>query len=508
MPWVLRQPEPATHRRARGPREESRTRLRCRWELPRRTSPPGVDELKSSLGHPHRSDARPRSRAGRERRAGGFSEDVGISSQTLRDESFTVTEGDVTRARRVDGRNDLWEITVEPDSREAVTITLPGNRACGTTGAVCTRGDDPRPLTNSPSVEVEGPPAAPLTASFSDMPAEHTGERFTFGFTFSEDFGLSSRTLRNEAFEVGGTVRRARRKTQGSSQAWNIEVEPDAYGAVTIRLPETTDCDQSGAIRTGDGRPLSHSLSATVAGPVGISVADARVEEDDGAVLAFAVTLSRAASGTLSVDYATADGSARAGVDYTRAIGTLTFQSGESSKTIEVDVHDEGEETLTPDAAEPVARAADRRRGDRNDRNDHPVRHNARFCLNNSAASRSPVSRTARYSFMGTRGGSGHAVPWSLQPAQLHGVATPARDRRPHGPWGPDTEPSLCSYSGRAPCSPPPARLWDLLAAATRIVESILFGITPADPLTRSPPSPAGEEGRPHWDRRPISDLL
>ena len=41
-------------------------------------------------------------------------------------------------------------------------------------------------------------------------------------------------------------------------------------------------------------------------------MADARVEEDDGAVLAFAVTLSPAASGTLTVDYATADGSALA----------------------------------------------------------------------------------------------------------------------------------------------------------------------------------------------------
>ena len=70
-----------------------------------------------------------------------------------------------------------------------------------------------------------------------------------------------------------------------------------------------------------------------------------------GAVLAFAITLSRAAGGVLTVDYATADGSAQAGVDYTRAIGTLTFQAGESSKTIEVgvldDAHDEGEETLT-----------------------------------------------------------------------------------------------------------------------------------------------------------------
>ena len=89
-----------------------------------------------------------------------FSEDVGIGYATLRDDAFAVDEGDVTGARRVDGRNDLWEITVEPDGREAVTITLPGDRACGTTGAVCTRGEDPRPLSNSPSATVAGPTAA------------------------------------------------------------------------------------------------------------------------------------------------------------------------------------------------------------------------------------------------------------------------------------------------------------------------------------------------------------
>ena len=53
----------------------------------------------------------------------------------------------------------------------------------------------------------------------------------------------------------------------------------------------------------------------------------------------------------MTVDYATSDGSARASVDYTAASGTLTFQSGDSSKTVEVavidDSHDEGEETLT-----------------------------------------------------------------------------------------------------------------------------------------------------------------
>ena len=186
------------------------------------------------------------------------------------------------------------------------------------------------------------------------MPGEHTGEAFTFGLTFSEelDGDFSYRTLRDEAFELtGGTVRKAQRREQGSNLGWTITVEPDDDEPVTIRLPETTDCDASGAICTDDGRPLSHSLSATVALAVAISVADARVEEDKDAVLAFVVTLDRAASRTVTVDYATEDGTAAAGEDYTATSGTLTFPAGDTSKTISVavldDSHDEGEETLT-----------------------------------------------------------------------------------------------------------------------------------------------------------------
>ena len=187
----------------------------------------------------------------------------------------------------------------------------------------------------------------PLTASFSGVPAEHAGEgRFTFDLAFSEHVqGLSFRTLRDEAFDVsGGAVRRAKRKQSGSNLGWTIHVEPASYGPVTIRLP-------AGSVETADGRALSNSPSATVAGPVGISVADASVDEAADAVLEFVVTLSRAASAAFTVAYQTSDGSATAGQDYTATSGTLSFQTGDTSKTIEVavldDSHDEGEETLT-----------------------------------------------------------------------------------------------------------------------------------------------------------------
>ena len=55
-----------------------------------------------------------------------FSEDIGISFRALREDAFTVSGGRVTGGKRVDGRRDLFEMTVRPESYGDVTITLPG----------------------------------------------------------------------------------------------------------------------------------------------------------------------------------------------------------------------------------------------------------------------------------------------------------------------------------------------------------------------------------------------
>jgi hypothetical protein len=64
----------------------------------------------------------------------------------------------------------------------------------------------------------------------------------------------------------------------------------------------------------------------------------------------FTVTLSAASTQAVSVQYATANGTATAGVDYTAATGTLTFAPGELTKTISVavtgDTTVESDETL------------------------------------------------------------------------------------------------------------------------------------------------------------------
>ena len=82
-----------------------------------------------------------------------------------------------------------------------------------------------------------------------------------------------------------------------------------------------------------------------------LSVADASVSEGPGATLAFAVTLDRTRDREVRVKYATSDGTATQGEDYTGVSGTLRFAPGETSKTVSVpvldDAHDEGSETLT-----------------------------------------------------------------------------------------------------------------------------------------------------------------
>ena len=61
--------------------------------------------------------------------------------------------------------------------------------------------------------------------------------------------------------------------------------------------------------------------------------------------------LSRPAFGPVTVDYATSDGTATAGADYTATSGTLTFSATEQTKTVSVrildDSHEDDGETFT-----------------------------------------------------------------------------------------------------------------------------------------------------------------
>ena len=288
-----------------------------------------------------------------------FSAEVVISRQDMKEHALTVVGGTVTRARRVDRRKDLWELTVEPAGTGAVSVLVPLGRACTETGALCTA--DGQALSMGLGHSVPGPAPAPqgqqalepLAAGFVSVPAEHDGET-EFWLELSFDAAVaqgSKRHIRALLGASGGSVTRLRRKEDDRLDHWRVRVEPSSHEAVTVTLSPSPPCGATGAVCTEDGRTFTSALATQIQGPPGLTVADAEVQEAANATLAFAVTLGRAPSGTVTVDYATSDGTATAGSDYTAASGTLTFAAGETSKTVSVpvldDAHDEGSETLT-----------------------------------------------------------------------------------------------------------------------------------------------------------------
>ena len=200
-----------------------------------------------------------------------FSEDVGISYVNMRDDAFSLSEGDVTGARRVDGRNDLWEITVEPDDDSDVGITLPANRSCTTTGAICTREDSPRQLTNSPTATVTGPAEAPSTntsaagaPTISGTPqVEQTLTADTSSIT--DEDGLTNVSYSYQWIAGGSDIAGATGSTytltaseQGKTVRVRVTFTDDAGNEETL----TSDCYCRGD--GGAGSP--HGITAVTAG--------------------------------------------------------------------------------------------------------------------------------------------------------------------------------------------------------------------------------------------------
>ena len=284
-----------------------------------------------------------------------FSEDIAGGYRPLRDHSFDVHEGEVERAQRVNGRDDRWKIAIDPDGNEDVSITLRGNRACSTSGAICDKATGTRQLSQTLQATVAGPEEVstePLTMTVSNVPAEHDDSSFQFSVTFSEEVETSASNMRYYVVEAdGGAVTATSRQTSGSNIGWNIEVTPELRTAVEIEIRQTTRCDYPGGICTSDGRMLGAGFKQTVLARARLTVSDATVTEGAGAVLAFTIGLSRATGYTVTADYATEDGTATAGSDYTATSGTVTFGAGETAKTVNVTVLEdsinEGSETMT-----------------------------------------------------------------------------------------------------------------------------------------------------------------
>ena len=139
---------------------------------------------------------------------------------------------------------------------------------------------------------------------------------------------------------VHGTVTFA----AGSTATQTIDVtvhddaidEPDEQVTVTLRNARNAPLAGGGDTASATGTIEDDD------DPPRVRVRDSSLTEGAaGGAMRFAVTLERATNRTATVRYETADLTASAGADYTRASGTLTFDPGELTRTIAVAVTDD-----------------------------------------------------------------------------------------------------------------------------------------------------------------------
>jgi hypothetical protein len=145
------------------------------------------------------------------------------------------------------------------------------------------------------------------------------------------------------AFNVGSTVAYARVLING-----DVLHEPNETFLVNLSSPQNAAI--AGA-PSGSGQGVSTILNDDTA--PALSINDVSVAEGNAGtkLLTFTVTLSKTSGQTITVNYATANGTAQAGTDYVAQNGTLTFAPGSAlTRTVSIVINGdavvEGNETL------------------------------------------------------------------------------------------------------------------------------------------------------------------
>ena len=173
--------------------------------------------------------------------------------------------------------------------------------------------------------------------SFSLVLANGSATAADFGpaLEVSTDGGATWTSATSATFAAGATSVLAR--TPITSDA--LDETDETFTLTATRTAGTT----SNTSATGTATIIDDDATPSV------SIGNVSVNEADG-TMTFTVTLSAASGQNVSVNYATSNGTATAGADYTAASGTLTFAAGSTSQTITVNVAEdtvfEGNETL------------------------------------------------------------------------------------------------------------------------------------------------------------------
>ena len=215
-----------------------------------------------------------------------FSEPISISYKTLRDDSLEVTNGSATKAKRMDGQSDRWEITVEPDSDADVTVVLPITEGCESDGAVCTR--DGTELSNRSELTVPGPAAAnsPATGAPSISGTAQVGETLTVDTSGIDDAdGMSGAVFSYQWLADGVDI-------AGATNNTYTLVDTDVGKTIKVRVifrddknnPETLTSEATAAVEPRPNSPATGAptISGTVRVGETLTVDTSGIDDADG----------------------------------------------------------------------------------------------------------------------------------------------------------------------------------------------------------------------------------
>jgi subtilisin-like proprotein convertase family protein len=209
----------------------------------------------------------------------------------------------------------------------AVDVTLPASPSA--LGVIVDDDGAPGVSVNDASLAEgnSGTSSLTFTASLSAPSAQAVSVDYTTsnGSADGNDYTPSSGSL---TFAPGQTSR-----TFSVSINGDVSIEGDETFGVTLSNPVNASLGDAVGVGTIVNDDSAQTLPA-------VSVSAASVTEGNSGIsgLVFTVTLSSAPVQTVSVTYATSDGTAQANSDYTPTSGTLSFAPGVQSQTVVVPV--------------------------------------------------------------------------------------------------------------------------------------------------------------------------
>ena len=279
--------------------------------------------------------------------------------------SFAVTRsGDLTRASSVDYATVNGSATAGTDySARTGTVSFAAGQATATI-VIPIFNDVDVEGTETFNVELSGGsnavikdgsatgtivsedvPPPPPTVLVNDVSANETDGSLTFTLVRTGDLsGMSTvdfATVNGTAFAGLDYTAKAGTISFAPGQATatiSVAVIDDAL----VETPETMTLQLSRGtnITIVDAQGVGTINSEDVAPAPAVAVNDVAVSETAGS-LVFTITRSGDLSGASSVNYATAAGTAAAGLDYTAANGTVNFAAGQATATVSVQVADD-----------------------------------------------------------------------------------------------------------------------------------------------------------------------